>query len=80
MAAETNKTEKTELRNWPVFFTLSERNRILKRADRNRRKPEQEILAMLESMEELEADITPEIQVKVDTVQNKKLRVTEPEA
>ena len=65
---QTKPTPANELRNWPIWFTRPERNRILKRAERNRRKMEQEVLVLLESVEAFEQDVTPEIRDKADAV------------
>lgn len=62
--------EPTELRNWPIFFCEREIKKIRERANRNRREPYQEVMTMLESLEHLEADVTPEIQGKADAIKN----------
>ncbi len=68
MATETNKTEAGELRNWPIFFTHSDRVRIAERAASKRRTAEQEVLAMLEAAEALEQDIDAGMRTRIDEV------------
>jgi len=61
----------TEQTDWTsINFTKPERDRIKVFADRGRRNVRNQILVWLEAAEALYADVTPEIQDKVDTVKN----------
>ena len=83
MTTETNKTEAGELRNWPIFFTEKERERLLRYAESIRssasRPPReselgnvlaQTVLELLGAAEALAADIDEPMRAEINKVKN----------